>query len=423
MRRFWSILASILAAATLAACGAGSETGTTQQTGHAAAQSPSQPTTVQPAPTTVPQPAVVAPAVSGKGNVIVVLPGMFGSVGEELFYGNRAVIGTVERALAELVDNGSRVVKSSDIPAMLTIDPILGRYDELVRVLRAAGRDVVPLPYDWRLTPDKLVDYIHNAIGDIAVQYQGRRISVVAHSYGGLVMRACIQQGKCPQVDNVVFLGTPHHGVADAYYLRGGEPYGETRADRLVLETLLSAMKNAYGIIGHDAIYVRDAWPSVVTLLPTWDYIQVWDRGSDAFVPQREYCLRNDWLTALNTVDKAPWYRDMRFLNVIGTVGTAIQTIGVHDEGILGCSQARWNPNGRPISAMELKLASVPGLTTPSWRAQFVPGDGLVTIASATFPFPGNVEPVLYPVSHSGMLSDQAVLARVVAFLNATDAR
>jgi len=52
---------------------------------------------------------------------------------------------------------------------------------------------------------------------------QGGRIDVIAHSMGGLVARAYIQQlGGERRVDRLVTLGTPHHGTHAANFIPSG---------------------------------------------------------------------------------------------------------------------------------------------------------------------------------------------------------
>lgn len=47
----------------------------------------------------------------------------------------------------------------------------------------------------------------------IAARHPGVPIDLIAHSQGGLVVRAALGSGRAPPVDHVVTLGTPHHGA------------------------------------------------------------------------------------------------------------------------------------------------------------------------------------------------------------------
>ncbi|MBN1174580.1 MAG: alpha/beta fold hydrolase, partial [Micromonosporaceae bacterium] len=79
------------------------------------------------------------------------------------------------------------------------------------------------LPYDWRKPLDASTEAVAEAVLAARSDSGGQPVHVVAHSMGGLLVRAALL--RHPQLwrhlGNIVFLGTPHYGSpAIAYYLK-----------------------------------------------------------------------------------------------------------------------------------------------------------------------------------------------------------
>jgi CHAT domain-containing protein len=82
-------------------------------------------------------------------------------------------------------------------------------YGRLARRLRREGYDVVDAAYDWRQSIDTLgAELAARILSDDASQ-----VHVVAHSMGGLVLRAaCRDAAVRTKIARAVMLGTPNHG-------------------------------------------------------------------------------------------------------------------------------------------------------------------------------------------------------------------
>jgi len=93
----------------------------------------------------------------------------------------------------------------------------------LVNAQDEEGFAVDMFPYDWRRSLWEAADSLADRIGELHAE-SGQRINLVAHSMGGLVVRAALAahgERLWPIVDKVVFLGTPHFGAAPiASYLK-----------------------------------------------------------------------------------------------------------------------------------------------------------------------------------------------------------
>jgi pimeloyl-ACP methyl ester carboxylesterase len=79
-------------------------------------------------------------------------------------------------------------------------------------------------PYDWRKPLSASAAGLRDLVGKMHQTNGGQPVHLVAHSMGGLVVRAAlVEYGKdlWPNVGKIVFLGTPHYGAtAIAFYLK-----------------------------------------------------------------------------------------------------------------------------------------------------------------------------------------------------------
>ena len=72
------------------------------------------------------------------------------------------------------------------------------------------------------------VEDIGAALADLIDRHvpSGQKLSIVAHSMGGLVSRSAIEQhGIADRVDKLITLGTPHNGIPIEYFLNGHNLY------------------------------------------------------------------------------------------------------------------------------------------------------------------------------------------------------
>ena len=98
------------------------------------------------------------------------------------------------------------------LPSARRIEPLgvlLFAYLRLKLSLRAAGFDADFHPYDWRHS----IGDAGRALADRLGHEPRRKVSLVAHSMGGLVARAALAHRGATRVDRVVQLGTPNRGA------------------------------------------------------------------------------------------------------------------------------------------------------------------------------------------------------------------
>ena len=87
--------------------------------------------------------------------------------------------------------------------------------------LEIAGFDATFHPFDWRQNVDELGKQLFERVR----RDSARKVSLVAHSMGGLVSRAAIALDKDRKIDRLIMLGTPNFGsFAPVQALRGSYP-------------------------------------------------------------------------------------------------------------------------------------------------------------------------------------------------------
>jgi len=82
-------------------------------------------------------------------------------------------------------------------------------------VLRQNDFGLVPFPYDWRKSITSSTSSLKNKIFELYASNNNKPIHLVAHSMGGLLVRATLMnygQELWSKVGRIVFIGTPHYG-------------------------------------------------------------------------------------------------------------------------------------------------------------------------------------------------------------------
>ena len=214
------------------------------------------------------------------------------------------------------------------------IDPILGTYNNLMEAFISAGYreplwweddpNLFTFPYDWRednnITAQKLKDKIQE-VKDIT---GGDRVDLVAHSMGGLVARAYIQSNDYQNdVDQVIFLGTPHLGSPEGYPRWDGIYFGGGLKD-IMYETIftIEAIFNGYINL---VDYIHDKVPTISQLLPTYDYLKDEDENNDWQI--RNYpdsYPQNGFLENLNSSEQLDRLKQrVDITNIVGNIDSS----------------------------------------------------------------------------------------------------
>jgi hypothetical protein len=161
---------------------------------------------------------------------VVLLPGVLGSTtGGEVY---TPTLPKRSKALGFSYLDWIGGPNSSDHAFNGLLDPKGGKvvgwkplFDALSQQGYTLGCTLFPAPYDWRLPIDQIVDDYLAPVVQIAKLTSGMdSVDIIAHSMGGLVARAYIQDQSLSDVRKLALVGTPNAGAVKAYYMwQGGD--------------------------------------------------------------------------------------------------------------------------------------------------------------------------------------------------------
>jgi len=213
---------------------------------------------------------------------VVFLPGIMGSRlvgvdywGPYLIWGTEVALAALPKRWDELLRGGNGLnnfgMVTTDVPprrptwGLTEIHGFSVPYRDFVERLDSAV-DLLVFPYDWRISNDVnavLLEYeikkkwFRGSEVDIPPE---SRVSIVAHSMGGLLARSFIEERRgCRFVKQLITAGTPHQGAPSAY--------GNLIGAILPLPTWLVSPKDQLTLINFCG--------SVRQLLPNYDFVQL----------------------------------------------------------------------------------------------------------------------------------------------------
>jgi pimeloyl-ACP methyl ester carboxylesterase len=217
---------------------------------------------------------------------------------------------------------GSSKKTKSALNNNLVLDPILHRYEDLIKSLKRNGYEkdinLFEFPYDWRNSNVMTAQELAEKITEIQAETSLDFVDIIAHSMGGLVARQYIQNGSDYDfyyIDQLITLGTPHKGSPQAYLQwEAGEGF-------LSFEDILAkwhftreAKHDGYNDIFS---YIKNRVLSVKELLPDYDYL--YDVDTEEMRNYPDDYPRNIFLENLNNNTGNLNY--IRTFNIAGNVG------------------------------------------------------------------------------------------------------
>ncbi len=269
------------------------------------------------------------------------------------------------------------ILGSAEHNGVWEIDPILHSYDDLIATLDAndytLGVDLFTFPYDWRKSNVDTAVLLKQKIDEVKALCVCDKVDLVAHSMGGLAARQYIQSATYEHdVDQLIFLGTPHLGAPKAYLMWEGGEFGPG-FQALMLGALIKheAKEHGYGDVytymkSHPILSVRE-------LLPVYNYI--FDNNSLRQYPN-EYPT-NTFLEQLRDNIQSLSESGVKITNIVGSLPA--------NETIVGLNVTAASPNA---------LVWEHGVPTTIILGS---GDGTVPLASANLP---GVAPAMSTTDH-----------------------
>lgn len=256
--------------------------------------------------------------------------------------------------------------------------------------LRRLGWNVIGAKLDWRGTVARDATRLAALIAEEGAT---EPVRVIAHSRGGLVLRAALAQllasGQLGRVGRCLGLGVPHRGAWAAAGLPG--LWNET----VTLLTLL--VERTPGVAGVGSVFgpldkVIWSWPATYELLP-----QPGAPQSDPYQIEQVY-NPSTWFAIKRNVDPVWLVSAKSAWGAIPDVPTAVTWVDAVGYGVL-----------TPTA-----LANVEALDTPQAMTYSEQGDGTVPMIWATQPGRRRINT---PTSHNAMCFDGRLISAIDDYL------
>ena len=132
------------------------------------------------------------------------------------------------------------------------LDPILNTYYDLWQALLSAGyvegETLFAFPYQWRQSNVLTALELKQKIAEIKAKTGSNKVDLITHSMGGLVARQYIETpGYGNDIDQLIFIATPHHGAPKAYLMWEGGEFGTELYDKVFKYVFsLEAVEHGY---------------------------------------------------------------------------------------------------------------------------------------------------------------------------------
>lgn len=268
------------------------------------------------------------------------------------------------------------ILGSEQVDGVWVIDPILHTYDDLIATLDVnhytPDIDLFTFPYNWRKSNVETAVLLKEKIDAVKDICDCDKVDLVAHSMGGLVARQYIQSDAYENdVDQLIFLGTPHLGAPKAYLMwEGGEVGPLFPISGTLMEKVLSLEAEEMGFQDLFTYLREQPISSVQELLPIYDYI--FDDTNLRNYPDG-YPINSFLENLKNSVSQLE-NSGVRVFNIVGSVGSLSTISGIQIQATREYLPL-WE-HGYPKDYYALLGGH--GLIQAS-------GDGTVPVASASF--------------------------------------
>ena len=152
---------------------------------------------------------------------------------------------------------------------------------------------IIPCPYDWRRPLDEAVEkYLIPRIDDAKLRTGKGKVDIIAHSMGGLLVRAYIQGDKYQgrnDINKFAMVGTPNQGAALAYYMwEGGDPYSVDTFPWLYAETTEKLLNTGLTVTGLNGDEYRKLMTPII-----WGFYHNHVKSIRQLLPTEAFLLKN----------------------------------------------------------------------------------------------------------------------------------
>lgn len=271
------------------------------------------------------------------------------------------------------------IMGTADTLSGWQLDPILHTYDNLMGGLEdngyAPGQNLFAFIYDWREDNQLSAQHLQAKVEAVISETKVSKVDLVAHSMGGLIARAYIEeavdQDKYPvrygdTVEKLITLGTPERGAPEAYLQwEAGEGFFSWKENVIKHHFSVEAEHAGYDELYR---YIREKVPSVGQLLPDYDYLRETNGETRSY--SQNY-PRNTFLERLNKAENVAKLSGVELVNIVGKSNDTISTITVGKPSLSDDSiWAHGKPENFDLSSSDRGLS-------------YGDGDGTVPLSSA----------------------------------------
>lgn len=245
---------------------------------------------------------------SQEKNPIIFIPGLMGSMGDDIITGTGDWSFGVAKWLYE---------------------PFLNNLEEMGYSLK---ENLYVCYYDWRKDHKTIVKkYLLPLIDKVKERHLNHKIDFICHSMGGTVARCYIQDFNNPiDIDKLIMIGTPNHGAIAAYYFWStgyllSKEKGNNLIDLIIrgyMWILLGLMDVSFGLDNLKELH--QTFPSVEELMPSRGYgdFLCYDNGNKdgnwGMIPIDYMKYQNHFLNKLNYSEGLLLSRTNKVYNIIG---------------------------------------------------------------------------------------------------------
>lgn len=352
---------------------------------------------------------------------ILIIPGLLGtelSLSNQTLWPNLALMAVSDDGFMDglSMDASGQPVNQVSLGDVIgTIQYPFGSYDysgSLIAALEKAGYqenvNLFVFPYDWRRDPGEIESALQAEMDHIAAVTSGGasaappKLMVIAHSYGGLVLKRYIRDTGDLRIGTVVFVGVPHLGAPSA---------GKALifGDDLDIPILSSA----------EILKLAANMPSIYDLLPSADYYNhnpgFFDDLSAVKSPVVSgYASMKSMLTDLG--------KNLRLLNQAELSHTEdldamdFSKLPYAMYNIVGCGTFTLKTINKMYDGTPTLLQRA--VAGPKYRIEGDSGDGTVPLGSAQFA--GGTILFAPKVQHAHMLADPNIQAAIQSIAGGT---
>ena len=225
------------------------------------------------------------------------------------------------------------IMGSWNVSGRWQIDPIFHTYDNLMEALISAGYKenslnedkptLFTFPYDWRTDNNITAGLLKDKINLVKEITGASKVDIIAHSMGGLVARSYIEGSDYQNdIDQVIFLGTPHQGAVKTYLSYEGAVFS---GGWDWLQKYLFQIEAAFNGYPDLTGYIRAKVLTVEQLLPIYNYLK--DKQPDNSWQLRPYPLnypQNNYLENLNSQANVNLLKQrVKITNIISDLGAS----------------------------------------------------------------------------------------------------